>query len=96
MLSNLNVKLENVGPIGKADMDLAQINIIGGQNSTGKSTATKLLYSILRANSANNKDLAYKSIMSKIADLVFDLNDYTRSNRVSKTDPSDIKENLEY
>lgn len=66
MLSNLNVKLENVGPIGKADMNLAQINIIGGQNSTGKSTATKFLYSILRANSSKNKDVAYKSIMKKL------------------------------
>lgn len=86
MLSNLNVKLENVGPIGKADMNLAQINIIGGQNSTGKSTATKFLYSILRANSSKNKDVAYKSIMKKIAELVFDLNDYSRSNRISMED----------
>ena len=86
MLSDLNVKLENVGPIGKADMNLAQINIIGGQNSTGKSTATKLLYSILRANSSRNKDLAYDSIKGKIFNLVFDLNDYSRSNRISNRD----------
>lgn len=83
MLSNLNVKLENIGPIGKADMNLAQINIIGGQNSTGKSTATKLLYSILRANSSKNKELVQNSIMNKIADLVFNLNDYARSDQRS-------------
>jgi predicted ATPase len=95
MLSNLNVKLENIGPIGKADMDLAQINIIGGQNSTGKSTATKLLYSILRANCSKNKDLAYSSIRGKIAELVFDLNDYTRSNRRSNLDTHEEKQNKE-
>lgn len=91
MLSNLNIKLENVGPIGKADMNLAQINIIGGQNSTGKSTATKLLYSILRANSSKNKELVHTSIMSKIADLVFDLNDYARST-LRDSDDNNLKE----
>lgn len=89
MLSKLNLTLENIGPVEKADMDLAQINIVGGHNSTGKSTVTKFLYAILRANSAKNKDLAYNSIMNKIADLVFDLNDYTRSNRRSSRDSSE-------
>ena len=42
MLSNVNIKLEKVGPIGKADMNLAQINIIDGKNSKVKSTATKI------------------------------------------------------
>ena len=91
MLSNLNIKLENIGPIGNADMDLAQINIIGGQNGTGKSTATKLLYSVLRSNSSNNKKLAHISIMNKIADLVFDLNDYARSTRRSNRDSPEEK-----
>lgn len=95
MLSKLNMKLENIGPIAKADMNLAQINIVGGQNSTGKSTATKLLYSMLRANSSNNKNLAYSSIMSKIADLVFDLNDYSRSNLRSSKDTKEEKQNKE-
>ena len=53
-MSIFNFKIKNVGSIRKADMDMGRINVIGGKNSTGKSTATNLLYCFIRAISAHN------------------------------------------
>ena len=36
--------IHNVRTIFKANMEISRINIVCGQNSTGKSTASKLLY----------------------------------------------------
>lgn len=58
----MNFKVKNFGPIDNADMVIGKINIIGGHNATGKSTASKILYSFLKANSNKRQDFAYESL----------------------------------
>ena len=47
LCSNLELKLENIGPIHEANLKLGKLNIVGGVNGSGKSTAAKLLFSFL-------------------------------------------------
>ena len=61
MISDFNVKLENVGVVNNANINIAKINVIAGDNSTGKSTLSKILYSFLRSNSKSRKDCSKKS-----------------------------------
>lgn len=79
MLKNLNLKLENVGCISSADMNLSKINIIGGINSSGKSTASKLLYTFLMANSKTRTNLADEQLIKQVLDLTMDLLTLSRS-----------------
>ena len=51
MIDGLKLELKDAGPIVSADIDINRINIVGGQNATGKSTASKLLYCFLKINS---------------------------------------------
>lgn len=64
---NLMLEIKDVGPIINANIEISKINIIGGQNSTGKSTASKLLYCFLRANSSNRQELATESLLNQIS-----------------------------
>ncbi|MBQ6512537.1 AAA family ATPase [Methanobrevibacter sp.] len=45
----MNLKLNNIGPISQADISIAKINLVGGANSSGKSTVSKILYSYLKS-----------------------------------------------
>ena len=54
MENDLILDIDNVGPISHAKINIGKINVVGGINSSGKSTASKLLYCFLRANSNNN------------------------------------------
>ena len=40
MENDLILEIDNVGPISHAKIDIGKINIIGGKNSTGKSTSS--------------------------------------------------------
>ena len=66
MAFDLTLEIENVGPISQAKIDIGKINIIGGKNSTGKSTSSKLLYCFLRANSNFNEDLLVEGIRPRL------------------------------
>ena len=57
MENDLILEIDNVGPISRAKIDIGKINVIGGINSSGKSTASKLLYCFLRANSQSAEQL---------------------------------------
>lgn len=50
MENKINIKINDFGPINKADIDLNKINVGGGNNATGKSTTSKLLYCFLKSN----------------------------------------------
>lgn len=69
---NLNFHLKNVGPINEANIELGKINVIGGWNATGKSTASKLLYCFLKSTSSKRQEFSHDSIISEI-DLIFRL-----------------------
>ena len=45
------LEIENLGLINKANLDIGKINVIVGKNSTGKSTSSKFLFSLLTAAS---------------------------------------------
>lgn len=45
----MRIELENVGKIGRARIALDGITVIAGENSTGKSTVGKMLYSVFKA-----------------------------------------------
>lgn len=63
MNDNFILTVNNFGPIDSATLDLAKINVVGGKNSTGKSTASKLLYCFLKANASDRQEIAFKSII---------------------------------
>lgn len=99
MLNQVNIKLNNFGPIANADMDIGKINIIGGHNSTGKSTCSKILYSILRANSKSRKFISETSLVPEVLQLTIFLANFTNSALEDDEDVdkvrNDIKEILD-
>ena len=46
----MNLKLHDVRSINSADIDISKINVVGGVNSSGKSTVSKLLYCYLKSD----------------------------------------------
>lgn len=44
---NYDIYIENLGAIKEADMRIAPLTIVAGENGTGKSFVTKMLYSVL-------------------------------------------------
>ena len=68
-MSNFKFKINNVGSINHADMDIGRINVIGGKNCTGKSTTSNLLYCFLRAISSKN-DSTIKGLLDSEFDIV--------------------------
>lgn len=46
-----NLEINDFGRINHADIEINKINVVGGVNASGKSTASKLLYCFLKANS---------------------------------------------
>ena len=69
MSDNFILTVNNFGPIDSAKIDLAKINVVGGKNSTGKSTASKLLYCFLKANAVDRQEIAFKSIIPDLKDI---------------------------
>ena len=63
------LELENIGPIDSAKINIGKVNIVGGVNSTGKSTSSKLLYCFLRSNSSTRQELAKKSLQNALESL---------------------------
>ena len=59
---NIRLKIDNVGPINEADIELGKLNIVGGVNSSGKSTVSRLLYCFLLSASPDRNRL-YNQIL---------------------------------
>ena len=60
------LEINNFGRINKAHVEINKINVVGGVNASGKSTASKVLYCFLRAMSLNRKDYVLNSLLSTI------------------------------
>ena len=56
MNENLTLEIKYFGRIHYANIKLNKINVVGGINSSGKSTASKLLYCFLKANTPHRLD----------------------------------------
>lgn len=52
----MKIRVKNVGIINNADIELNNITVVAGENDTGKSTLSKLIYSIIRANNTYEDD----------------------------------------
>lgn len=70
MGAEMLLEIENLGLINKANLDIGKINVIVGKNSTGKSTSSKFLFSLLTAASSEGTQLANMDIHSKLLNFV--------------------------
>ena len=50
---DLELKIENFGPIDKATVQVGQFTVFAGPNNTGKTFVAKMLYSILSSRNAS-------------------------------------------
>ena len=73
MSENIQLEINNIGPIHEANIDLGKLNIIGGANSTGKSTSSRLLYCFLFSASEEGKN--YYEALVNSGDSVLDSGD---------------------
>lgn len=73
MLRDFKLKIDNFGPISKADLDISKINIIAGKNASGKTTISKLLYCIITAFSTDGEYLTYESMKDELELLINNL-----------------------
>ena len=66
MTDEMTLLLNDFGPIIESKIDIGKITVIGGENATGKSTTSKILYCFLRANSARRQEITYDRIIKLI------------------------------
>ena len=45
----MRLKIENIGKVRNADVKLNGVTVIAGENSSGKSTVGKILFSVVKA-----------------------------------------------
>ena len=65
-MSDIKLEIKDIGPINKANINLGKLNIIGGQNGSGKSTSSRLLYCFLYAASPQGNEMFDDMIKSNI------------------------------
>lgn len=70
MAAEMLLEIENLGLINKANLEIGKINVIVGKNSTGKSTSSKFLFSLLTASSSEGIQLANNDIYSRLLNFV--------------------------
>lgn len=61
---NLTLEISDVGVINDADIDIKKINVVGGVNSSGKTTASKLLYCYLKSPESPQKLLENEGFLN--------------------------------
>ena len=93
-MSEMRLSLKDFGPIDEANIDLGRITVIGGENATGKSTTSKILYCFLRANSSKRQEITYGYIVNSIKDTTRDIQRYLRDQENCKVDFRDLQTKL--
>lgn len=66
----MKFKIKNFGPINKAEIDIGKINIIAGQNASGKTTSSKLFYCLLASVSPDGTYLLNESIKDRLRSFI--------------------------
>ena len=80
-MSNINLDINNFGPINKANIELKKLNVIAGVNGSGKTTSSKLLYCFLTSSSDEKEYLTNMSINRRIRMTISNLLDELESRR---------------
>ena len=65
-MSDVKLEIKDIGPINEADISLGKLNIIGGQNGSGKSTSSRLLYCFLYAASPQGSEMYDDMVKSDV------------------------------
>ncbi len=65
----MRIKIENIGKVRSADVELDGLTVIGGENNTGKSTVGKVLYSVFNSF-YNKKEKMLREYSKAFGDLV--------------------------
>ena len=71
MIKEMRLDISNFGPIKEANIELKKLNVIAGNNGSGKSTSSKLLSCFLTANSKEGYYLANKRIYDRFVSFIF-------------------------
>lgn len=69
-MSKLNLEVNGFGSVNEANINLNKINIVGGVNSSGKSTVSRILYSFLKTSILTNEKYIKKTIINEINSLI--------------------------
>ena len=82
MVKKLELKLENIGLIKEANVDISGLTVIAGKNNTGKSTVGKALMAVIKARNmadvqlddeeVDDVELLRKKSLNKMIKLIFD------------------------
>jgi predicted ATPase len=87
----MQLRIDNIGPIGSAVIDLAGLTVIGGPNDTGKSTIGKTLFAIVQAIRNREEEYAV-SQRNKVNTLVSELVSELRTIRGSNISPISFRQ----
>ena len=71
MEKDLVLSINDFGPIINAKININQINVVAGINATGKSTISKILYSLLTAISKEGDFIANNNMKKLFEDYIF-------------------------
>jgi len=91
MLRDFKLKIDNFGPLNKADLDISKINIIAGKNDSGKTTISKLLYCIITAFSNDGEYLVYESLKNQLSLILNNLQIFYSENSENINDIDEIR-----
>lgn len=69
-MNDLNLDVNGFGLINKAHIKINKINVVGGINSSGKSTVSRFLYCFLKANTLNSDEYIKKIFIKEINNLI--------------------------
>lgn len=93
---DLEVKIENFGPIDKATVQVGQFTVFAGPNNTGKTFVAKMLYSIFSSRNANHARVFFHA-MARLIEVhlqPFDQRDHVLS-VLEKRSLSEIKKRIQ-
>lgn len=73
MENKFNLEIKEFGLINQANVGINKINVVGGINSSGKSTVSKLLYCYIRSIVENKRKYMLDTLYSEIEVLIEDI-----------------------